>query len=364
MYVFLCAGCGEELTAPLSQVALPIHAHQSFGNGLQLPVLMEPGTFAVDPEPYGPPYRTWEEVGPDEAAARGIHAPVSSLSYGPAGAVAVAPGDVRATILNPDRRGGGCCGLAGGDGPNMTCEACGLPVATRIDDCSQWEAVWLDPRAVHRLAVDGDDPEPPSWDQLLAQDAGTPPYEPLIRWGSRPGPHCQWSWSPRWEAAAGCALAHLLAASHGRPVTVPDGLAAEMFQRALDTLLRPGPSPHRAHLAGPGLPGTDAGILLVPTHPRTGQTWTPPGTAHLAPLPFGVWHRLAFPPPEPTHHRIGSRTRHLLTDEDPPPPPPNHPLRIDWDTFRHALVRLPAARTPWMRRILPELTDPDRYRSL
>jgi hypothetical protein len=325
---------------------------------------MAPGTFAVDPEPYGAPYRPWVEVGPDEAAARGIHAPVFSLSYGPAGAVVGAPGDVRATILNPDRRGGACCGLAGGDGPNMTCETCGLPVATRIDDCSLWEAVWLDPRAVRRVAVPGDDPAPRSWDELAAQGADTPPYEPIIRWGTRPGPHALWSWSPRWEAAAGHALAHLLAASGGRPVTVPGGPATEMFQRALDALLPPGPPPHRARLAGPGLPDTDAAVLLVPTHPRTGETWTPPGPAHPVPLPFGVWHRLAFPPPHPAHHRLGPRTRHHLAAEDPPPPPPGRHLWIDWHILRATLVRLPAAGTPWMREILPELTDPTRYRAL
>ncbi|MEU1785216.1 hypothetical protein ABZ553_04870 [Streptomyces sparsogenes] len=37
-----------------------------------------------------------------------------------------------------------------------------------------------------------------------------------------------WSWSPQWEAAAGRALAHLLVASEGRRVTVPDGLAGEV----------------------------------------------------------------------------------------------------------------------------------------
>lgn len=51
MVVFACVRCDAELTVPLSQVCLPVHAHQEYGNGIQLPVLMEPGTFAVDPEP-------------------------------------------------------------------------------------------------------------------------------------------------------------------------------------------------------------------------------------------------------------------------------------------------------------------------
>lgn len=52
VFVFVCARCGAELTAPLSPVALPAHAHQKYGNGLRLPVLMETGTFAEDPEPW------------------------------------------------------------------------------------------------------------------------------------------------------------------------------------------------------------------------------------------------------------------------------------------------------------------------
>lgn len=60
--VFACAGCGAVLTAPVSQIALPVHAHHSYGHEL-LPALMEPGTYAVDPEPSGPPWRPWSEIG-------------------------------------------------------------------------------------------------------------------------------------------------------------------------------------------------------------------------------------------------------------------------------------------------------------
>ncbi|MFJ1823704.1 hypothetical protein, partial [Streptomyces sp. NPDC088178] len=273
MFVFVCAGCGARLTTPLSQVALPAHAHQKYGNGLQPPVLMESGTFAVEPEPWGPPWRTWEAIDPDEVAARGIHAPVHALSDGAPGAIVIAPGDARGTLLIPEKGGGYCCGLDGADGPNMACEACGLPVASRIDDCSLWQAVWLAPGAVHRHPVDNDTDTPPlSWAELTAEGKGTPLFEPIAAWGSRPGLHHWWSWSPKWEAAAGRALAHLLAASEGRPVTVPDGLIEEVFQRALDALLPAGPPPRRAVLAGPGRPApdTEADILLVPAHPQTG----------------------------------------------------------------------------------------------
>lgn len=175
LFFFVCAGCGAELTVPLSQVVLPVHAHQKYGNGTQLPVLMESGTFAVESEPWGPPWRKWEEIHPDEAAARGVYAPVHALSDGAPGATVIAPGDALGTVLIPENRGGGyCCGLDGSAGPNVACAACALPVACRIDDCSLWQAMWLAPSAVRRLPVDGTDAVPRSWAELMAEGKGTP----------------------------------------------------------------------------------------------------------------------------------------------------------------------------------------------
>ncbi|MFJ9417969.1 hypothetical protein ACIRPT_28005 [Streptomyces sp. NPDC101227] len=366
MFVFVCAGCGARLTTPLSQVALPAHAHQKYGNGIQLPVLMESGTFAVDPEPWGPPWRRWEDIDPDEAAARGIYASVYALSDGEPGAIVIAPGDTRGTLLIPEKGGGYCCGLDGGDGPNMACEACGRPVASRIDDCSLWQAVWLVPGAVRRLPVGGADTAPLSWAELTADGKRTPPFEPIATWGSEAGVNHRWSWSPRWEAAAGRALAHLLAASEGRPVTVPDGLIAEVFQRALDALLPAGPPARRAVLAGPGrpVPDADAEILLVPTHPQTGETWIPAGpaaSAYQVPLPFGVWLWLACPEPYLPVPASGGMPDGVLRD-DPPAPRPSHLFRADPGAFQHTLVRLPAVRSPWLREILESLTHHMRAR--
>ncbi|WP_329181998.1 hypothetical protein OG754_39820 (plasmid) [Streptomyces decoyicus] len=370
MFAFVCVGCGARLTTPLSQVALPVHAHQKYGNGIQLPVLMESGSFAVDPEPWGPPWRTWEEIDHNEdhneAAARGIYAPIHALSDGAPGAIVIAPGDARGTLLIPEKGGGYCCGLDGADGPNMACEACGLPVASRIDDCSLWQAVWLAPNAVRRCPVDDADAAPLSWAELTAKGKGTPPVEPIATWGSRLGPNHWWSWSPQWEAAAGQALAHLLAASTGRPVTVPDGLIADVFQRALDALLPAGPPARRAVLAGPGRPApdADADILLVPTHPQTGETWTPAGPAasvYPVPLPFGVWLWLAFPEPHLLVPASGGMPDGVLRD-DPPAPRPPHLFRADAGVFQHTLVRLPAVRSPWLREILENLTQHMRAR--
>lgn len=361
MFVFVCAGCGAELTTPLSQVALPVHARQTYGNGAQLPVLMESGTFAVDPDPWGGPWRMWDEIDPGEAEARGIHAPVHALSDGTPGASVIAPGDVRGTRLIPKKRGGACCGLDGADGPNMACEACDLPVATRVDDCSLWQAVRLSPDAVHRVPVDGAHAAPLSWTELAKKGEKTPPFEPVATWAGRPGLDHYWSWSPRWEAAAGHALAHLLVASRGQPVNVPGGLTAAVFQRALDALLPAGPPKRRAVLAGPGQPSPDAGadILLVPVHPQTGRMWAPAGpaaTAHLVPLPLGVWLWLVSPQPCLPVPASGRIPRDVLRD-DPPPLLPGRLFRADRGTFQHTLVRQPAARSPWLRTILENLTQ-------
>ncbi|MFI6859808.1 hypothetical protein ACIBKZ_07845 [Streptomyces sp. NPDC050421] len=360
MFVFTCAGCGAQLTTPLSQVALPVHARQKYGNGAQLPVLMQAGTFAVDPEPWGGPWRVWDETGPGEAEERGIYALVHALSDGMPGASVTAPGDIRGTRLIPEQRGGACCGLDGADGPNMACEACGLPVATRVDDCSLWQAVRLSSDAVHRIPVDGAHTAPLSWAELAEQGEETPLVEPIATWGGPLGPSHHWSWSPQWEAAAGHALAHLLVASRGRPVKVPDGAATDVFQRALDTLLPAGGPKRRAALAGPGRPSPDAGVdvLLVPVHPQTGQTWTPTGpveSAYLVPLPLGVWLRLVSAQPYLPVPASGRMPQDVLRD-DPLPMLPSYLFRADRATFQHTLARLPAVRSPWLRTILANLT--------
>ncbi|MFP8941755.1 hypothetical protein ACLIYM_10010 [Streptomyces fenghuangensis] len=350
--VFACCGCGTVLTAPVSRIALPVHAHHTYGHEL-LPPLMEPGTYAVDPEPSGPPWRPWSEIGPEEAEARGVFAPVPALSFGTPGAIVVAPGDIRRTTVIPERCDGYCMGLDGRDGPNLACTGCGEPVATRIDDCSLWQAVRLEPGAVHRLPAD--DPGP----RTVGRD------EPAEAWQGLPPVEQTGAWSPLWEAAVGEALAHLLAASAGEPVAVPDGLAAETFGRVLDALLPPGPPSREAVLAGPGLPALGPGpdIALVPRHPRTGRVWRPPGGAQsppavppAVPLAAGVWARLAFHSERSPLPVTGGLPDGVLRD-DPPPMRPWRPFRPDPGVFLHTLARLPAVRLPWLREIY------DRVRS-
>ncbi|GIG70900.1 hypothetical protein Pen01_71950 [Phytomonospora endophytica] len=359
--MFACSGCDTELTTALTRVALPVHAHQRYGNATRLPTLMASGTFAVDPEPSGPPSRRWAEIDPREAAARGVHAPVFALSYGDPGAIVVAPGDIHGTVLIPSKTSGYCCGLDGGDGPNLACEVCDLPVATRIDDCSYWQSAWLDPKAVRALPTGAKAP-PPTWDELLASGESTPPLEVISTWNGGLRLDHRWSWSPRWEAAAGRALAHLLAASDGSAVIVPTGMAAEAFQRVLDALLPAAPPALRAAPAGPGLPNQDAEILLVPEHPNTGTPWDggDPTTVRV-PLPFGIWRWLAFPRPDLPLLASGRLPDDVLRD-DPAPPRPGRLFGPDWDVFHATLVRLPAVRLPWLRAILDDIDTETRHR--
>ncbi|WP_230686986.1 hypothetical protein [Catellatospora vulcania] len=325
--MFACATCGSALTVPLTQVPLPAHAGQHYSHEL-LGALMEPGTYAVRPYPAGPPWRRWDEVGETEAAARGVYAPVYSLSDGPPGAVAVAPGDVRGTAFIPDRLDGYCYGVDGREGPNLACERCGTPVATRIDDCASWQAVWLEPQAIQLLPAASPPSPPLGWETLRRHRPETPPVE------------LDGSWDPRSEAAVGVALAHLLAASGGACVTVPDGPVAAMFRRALDFMCPPGPSARTLVLGGPGLPAVTAAIALVPQHPQTGEHWAEPGAAAVVSLAWDVWAYLAF-------HRErrpvpgGGALRDEIHRDDPPPRLPNLMFQPDRDLFLFTLARLP-----------------------
>ena len=125
--MFGCAGCGAVLTAAVSEVALPIHLADTHWEKLH-PPLLEAGSYAVDPAPYGPPWRQWDEVGAREAAERGRFAPFGALSDGPSDTVILAPGDMRNTGLILERAEGYCMGIDGRDGPNLACLGCDLPV--------------------------------------------------------------------------------------------------------------------------------------------------------------------------------------------------------------------------------------------
>jgi hypothetical protein len=335
--VFACTGCHAPLTSPLSRVVLPAHAGQRYGYGL-LDALMAPGTFAVDPEPYGPPWRRWAEVGAAEAEARGVYAPVSALSYGPRKTIVVPPGDVLGTTFIAGRLDGGCCGLDGRDGLNLACSRCGQPVATRIDDCGHWHATRLDPTAVYASPAPTDPVPITSWETLASDRPGTPPVEPS---GWR---------SPQWEAAIAVTGAYLLAASTGRRITVPGGPLADTFGRLLDALLPPGPGTTSLALAGPGLPTVSAAISLVPQHPQTGDLWPQPATVRSVPLSWDVWAYLAYHRERRPVPGAGTMPSSALRD-DPLPLHPSGRLEPDREIFSDTLARLPEVKQPWLRQI-------------
>ncbi|MGW1894742.1 hypothetical protein ACWCP6_31545 [Streptomyces sp. NPDC002004] len=345
MDVFTCVGCGALLTTSVSQVALPVHAHHHAWHEL-LPPLMEQGTYAVDPAPSGPPWRPWDEVGATEAEARGVYAPVHSLPFGAPGRIVVAPGDSRGMVLIPDRCDGYCLGLDGRDGPNLACERCGLAVATRMDDCSLWQAVWLEPGAVRRVGA-GVSARSPGWECVTREACGTPPVEPVG------------AWNPRWQAAAAAALAHLVVASEGGPVNLPDGLVTELFGRAVAALLPAGPPAKSVGLAGPGLaaPRPCPDIALVPRHPRTGEPWRPSGAGATVPLATEIWAYLAFSRETSPLPVSGTLPDGVLRDDYPLPPHPIFTFRPDGRVFLDTLARLPAVRLPWLRALYDRVRD-------
>lgn len=322
MDVFVCAGCGTALTAPVERVPLPLEAHLSYGHR-SLPPLMRPGTYAVDPAPSGPPYRLWEETGAERAAGQGVFAPVRSVSFGPRGRIVIAPGEVRGALLVPERSGDSCLGMCAGDEPNMACGGCGRPVASREDDCGMWQTVWFEPAAVRRLSAEGASP--------AREFEATPAIDP------------DGHWSPRWEGAAGAALARLLVASGGRPVELPGGLAVTVFARALGALLPSEGPARRAGFAGPGLPGEGLDIALVPYGaPHVG------GALPVA-LPDGMWAGLALPGETSPIPVSGTLPKGVLRDDYPLPDRPRGVFRPDRGLFLRTLARMPEVRRPWLR---------------
>ncbi|MGW6978548.1 hypothetical protein ACWGE1_03690 [Streptomyces sp. NPDC054932] len=245
--------------------------------------------------------------------------------------------------LIPERCDGYCLGLDGRSGPNLARAHCGRAVATRIDDCTLRQVVRLDPTAVHRIPSGGPAPTA-DWAEFTRDRESAPPIGP-------PGRR-----SPQWVAAVAIvavALTHLLAASGGNRVSVPAGLLATAFGRALDGLLPAGPTTKTLALAGPGVPtpAPATGVVLVPQHPQTGEAWQPPsGTAEAVPLAADVWMHLAFHNDRRLVPATGVLPDRVLPD-DPLPPHPWGVLRPDPRVLLHTLSRLPAVREPWLRAI-------------
>ena len=121
--------------------ALPLEAAtpDAMPAGVSCPPRMAQGTYAIDDEPFGPPY-----VPAGDGRYR--------VAGGPRGTLVLALADVVGTEPVGDTgRRNGCCGPDGMDGPNLKCAGCGAQVATEVADCWTWQEVRLYPDAV-RLA--------------------------------------------------------------------------------------------------------------------------------------------------------------------------------------------------------------------
>ncbi|MEU1783778.1 hypothetical protein ABZ545_30495 [Streptomyces abikoensis] len=214
-------------------------------------------------------------------------------------------------------------------------------MATRIDDCGSWQTVWLEPDAVVRRPSGVPAGPPPDWNDLEHAEHRVPPVEP------------DGSWSRRWEAAIGVALAHLVAVTEDHSVNLPDGPVAELLGHAVGRYLPAGPGARSVGLAGPGipLPRPRPDVLLVPRHPLTGVPWrSPDDEGAVVPLDSGVWAYLAHPGETSPMPATGALPEGVLRDDYPLPPRPRYPLAPQRHAFEDTLVRLPAVRAPRLRR--------------
>ncbi|MFE5791225.1 hypothetical protein ACFQ8C_01485 [Streptomyces sp. NPDC056503] len=323
---------------PVERVALPPETRVRAGHE-PLPPLMAPGTYAVDPTPWRRPWRAWEELSAAETAASGLYAPVYPVPLGPRNHLVLAPGDTRGTRLVPERCESHCLGIAAGEEPNLVCAGCGLGVGSREDDCGLWQTVWYAPGAVVRRPLDVPAPAPPPPDR--------PPYD-----GSDEADRGDL----RLAAAAGAALARLLAASGGAPLALPAGPVAELFGRELTRLLPAGPPTRRVALAAPDLPEDRADVVLVPADRRTGEPTPPkapparPADAPVAvPVTARLWAGLALPAETSPMPLSGRPPAGVLRDDYPLPDRPGRLRGPDRHTLRWTLSRMPEVRQPWLR---------------
>lgn len=147
---FQCRGCRRAVTSTVVERPLP---HPDSDEGWHRPeasppdagghsaaplVRMPPGTFAVDPDPSGPPYVL-------DRSSRLL------VESGPRGTIVLNACDGLGLEEHPDTamRRGYCCGMDGEWGPNLVC-ACGTVIATVYSDCYQVQELRLQPHAVER----------------------------------------------------------------------------------------------------------------------------------------------------------------------------------------------------------------------
>ncbi|WP_380281944.1 hypothetical protein [Kitasatospora purpeofusca] len=139
---------------------------------------------------------------------------------------------------------------------------------------------------------------------------------------------------PHWTMAVTVALAHLVAASDGAAVALPDGPLADTFRRLLDD----GPARHAA-------------LAVVPQHPQSGEPWPAPPGVTAVPLAVEVRAHLAFRPGRPLVPATGRLPDGVERDDVLPPRLRHRHLRPAHTLLHGTPATLPAIRHPWLRAI-------------
>ena len=138
--VFYCRKCGAQLTPQLAALPtvpeLPDESERDRATGL-LASTVPRGHYAIETEPWGPPYVPHPDVRGTTMPRWGatIVQGVPLRSAGPQGNAVIHPEDCPDLLPLPHGENGmGCCGPRGDQGRNRMCP-CGSRLATLLADC-------------------------------------------------------------------------------------------------------------------------------------------------------------------------------------------------------------------------------------
>lgn len=161
MTVFLCSKCGTAITPELVELAavpdLSIGERDRDKETRRAPSTIPRGRYAIEPEPWGPPYVVQEDQeNPKPAQPRGPRVCREEgfvISAGSRQTVLVHPDDAAGLQPLPNGKNStGCCGPAGDEGLNRACP-CGAPVATLAADCFGPYELHLDPVRTYAFSL-------------------------------------------------------------------------------------------------------------------------------------------------------------------------------------------------------------------
>lgn len=152
MTVFFCCKCGTAITTELAELAaVPVVSVEPDRDKetRRAPSTVPRGHYAIDPEPWGPPYVVQvDQEDPKPAQPRGplvCREEGFVIAAGTRCTVLVHPDDAPHLQPLPDwANSNGCCGPTGDEGINRACP-CGAPVATLAADCFTPYELHLDP---------------------------------------------------------------------------------------------------------------------------------------------------------------------------------------------------------------------------